>query len=63
MIGPLVQITVMVGLTHGFRALERLVGPRRSGLLMGLPSTTSKTDLRSHWADVQRYDFWLSIRL
>ena len=43
MIGPLVQITVMVGLTHGFRALERLVGPRRAGLLMGLPSTTALT--------------------
>ncbi len=43
MIGPLVQITVMVSMTHGFRALERLVGPRRSGLLMGLPSTTALT--------------------
>ncbi len=43
MIGPFVQITVMVGLTHGFRALERFVGPRRSGLLMGLPSTTALT--------------------
>lgn len=43
MIGPFVQITVMVALTHGFRALERRVGPRRSGLLMGLPSTTALT--------------------
>ena len=43
MIGPFVQITVMVALTHGFRALERRVGPRRSGLFMGLPSTTALT--------------------
>ena len=43
MIGPIVQITVMVALTHGFRALERRFGPRRSGLLMGLPSTTALT--------------------
>jgi hypothetical protein len=41
MFGPLGQIVMLIGLTSGLRALGRLVGPRRSGLLMGLPSTTA----------------------
>lgn len=41
MFGPLIQMTSLVGLTHGFRLLARWLGPRRSGLLMGLPSTTA----------------------
>ncbi len=41
MIGPLVQLGLLVALTHGFRALAGLVSPRRGGLLLGLPSTTA----------------------
>lgn len=39
--GPLVQIGVLVFMTHGFRALGRRLGPQRGGLVMGLPSTTA----------------------
>ena len=41
MIGPLGQIVMLIALTSALRALGRLVGPGRSGLLMGLPSTTA----------------------
>jgi hypothetical protein len=41
MFGPLGQIVMLIALTSALRALGRLVGPRRSGLLMGLPSTTA----------------------
>ena len=41
MFGPLGQIIVLIGLTSGLRALGRWLGPQRSGLLMGLPSTTA----------------------
>lgn len=41
MIGPLVQMVLLVSITHGFRSLGAWVSPRRSGLLMGLPSTTA----------------------
>ena len=41
MIGPMLQMAALVGMTNGFRALGRWLGPRRSGLLMGLPSTTA----------------------
>ncbi len=41
MIGPLVQMMTLITLTHGFRALGKWVGPLRSGLLMGFPSTTA----------------------
>jgi hypothetical protein len=40
-VGPLVQIVMVIGMTHGVRALGRWVGPRRGGLLMGVPSTTA----------------------
>ena len=41
MIGPFVQIALLVGMTHLVRALTRMVGPRRGGLLMGIPTTTA----------------------
>jgi hypothetical protein len=41
MMVPIVQVAVLVVLTHTFRGLVSLAGPRRSGLLMGLPSTTA----------------------
>ena len=41
MFGPLLQIVMQVGLTHGVRALGGRVGPRTGGLLMGVPSTTA----------------------
>jgi hypothetical protein len=39
--GPLVQMVILVVMTHGFRVLGRSLGPRRGGLLMGLPSTSA----------------------
>ena len=41
MMVPIVQVAVLVVLTHVFRAIVLFAGPRRSGLLMGLPSTTA----------------------
>ena len=41
MFGLLLQMAIAVVTTHGVRALGRKVGPRRGGLLMGLPSTTA----------------------
>ncbi len=41
MIAPLMQMAVLVAMTHGFRVAGRWVGPRRGGLLTGLPSTTA----------------------
>lgn len=41
MLGPLGQIIMLIGLTSALRVLGRVVGPRRSGRLMGLPSTTA----------------------
>ncbi len=41
MTGPILQIAVLVGMTHVFRALANALGPRHSGLLMGLPTTTA----------------------
>jgi hypothetical protein len=35
------MVAALVGLTHGLRVLGRLVGPYRSGILLGLPSTTA----------------------
>ena len=37
----LVQIAILVAVTHGLRALAHLAGPRRCGLLLGLPSSTT----------------------
>jgi hypothetical protein len=36
-----VQIAILVAMTHGLRALGHLAGPRRCGLLLGLPSSTT----------------------
>jgi len=41
MIGALVQVVTLVGMTHGLRVLGRRLGPQRGGLLMGVPSTTA----------------------
>lgn len=41
MCGLLVKCAVLIFLIHGFRALGRRVGPRYSGLALGLPSTTA----------------------
>lgn len=41
MIGALVQIALLVGVTHMTRALIRRVGPRWGGLCMGVPTTTA----------------------
>jgi hypothetical protein len=35
------QIALLIGLTHAFRALVVRLGPRRSALLMGLPTSTA----------------------
>jgi hypothetical protein len=41
MCGLLLKCTVLIALIHGFRALGRRLGPRYSGLILGLPSTTA----------------------
>jgi hypothetical protein len=41
MYGIFVQIAILVAMTHGLRALGHLAGPRRCGLILGLPSTTA----------------------
>jgi hypothetical protein len=41
MYGLFVQIAILVAVTHGLRALGQLAGPRRCGLLLGLPSSTT----------------------
>jgi hypothetical protein len=41
MCGLLVKCAVLIVMIHGFRALGRRVGPRYSGLTLGLPSTTA----------------------
>jgi hypothetical protein len=41
MCGLLLKCTVLIALIHGFRALGRRVGPRYSGMILGLPSTTA----------------------
>src|SRR3954454_23113566 len=38
-----VQMAILVAVTHGLRALGRLAGPRRCGMLLGLPSSTTLT--------------------
>ena len=35
------QIALLVAMTHGLRALARIAGPRRCGLILGLPGSTS----------------------
>jgi hypothetical protein len=41
MYGLFVQIVILVAITHGLRALGRVAGPRRCGLILGLPSSTA----------------------
>jgi hypothetical protein len=41
MYGLVVQIAILVAMTHGLRALGHVVGPRRCGLILGLPSSTA----------------------
>jgi hypothetical protein len=41
MYGLLVQIAILVAMTHGLRALGHVAGPRRCGLMLGLPSSTA----------------------
>jgi hypothetical protein len=41
MSAPLLKLAVLVAMTHGIRVLGRLAGPRRSSLVLGLPSTTA----------------------
>ena len=41
MSGLATQVVVLVVLTHGFRVLGQWSGPRRGGILLGLPSTTA----------------------
>jgi hypothetical protein len=41
MYGLFLQIAILVAVTQGLRALGRLAGPRRCGLLLGLPSSTT----------------------
>jgi hypothetical protein len=41
MYGLFVQIAIMVAMTHGLRALGHVAGPRRCGLMLGLPSSTT----------------------
>ncbi len=37
----MVRFAILVGMTHGFRALGRLAGPRWGGLVLGLPCSTA----------------------
>ena len=37
----LIRFAILVGMTHGFRALGRLAGPRWGGLVLGLPCSTA----------------------
>src|SRR4051812_29891305 len=39
--GLLVKCVVMIGVIHGLRFLGRRIGPRASGLILGLPSSTA----------------------
>lgn len=41
MTGLLAKAALLVALTHGLRGLGRLVGPRRGGLILGLPCSTA----------------------
>jgi hypothetical protein len=41
MSAALVQMVLVIGLTQAFRALVTRLGPRRGGLLLGLPTTTA----------------------
>jgi hypothetical protein len=41
MSGLATQLVVIVVMTHGFRILGQWSGPRRGGILLGLPSTTA----------------------
>jgi hypothetical protein len=41
MYGLFVQIAILVAMTHGLRALGHVAGPRRCGLILGLPSATA----------------------
>jgi hypothetical protein len=41
MSGLATQLVVLVVMTHGFRVLGQWSGPRRGGILLGLPSTTA----------------------
>jgi hypothetical protein len=41
MYGLFVQIAILVAMTHGLRALGHVVGPRRCGLILGLPTSTA----------------------
>lgn len=49
MSGPLVKLAVLIALTHLLRVLGRLAGPRRSGLALGLPSTTAIALVSCGW--------------
>jgi hypothetical protein len=40
MYGLFVQIGILVAMTHALRALGHVAGPRRCGLILGLPSST-----------------------
>jgi hypothetical protein len=41
MYGLFVQIAILIAMTHGLRALGHAAGPRRCGLILGLPSSTA----------------------
>src|SRR5262245_5152875 len=41
MSGIATQLVVLIVMTHGLRALGQWSGPRRGGILLGLPSTTA----------------------
>jgi hypothetical protein len=41
MYGLFVQIALLIAMTHGLRALGHVAGPRRCGLMLGLPSSTA----------------------
>jgi hypothetical protein len=49
MCGYLVKSTVLIAVICGFRALGRRVGPRHSGLALGLPSTTAVVLILCGW--------------
>src|SRR5947208_3037594 len=41
MTGLLVKCLILIAIIHGLRSLGRRIGPRASGLILGLPSSTA----------------------
>src|SRR5438552_529827 len=49
MTGLLVKCIILIAIIHGLRSLGRRIGPRASGLILGLPSSTAVLLLLGGW--------------